>query len=56
MGALARKIEQQGIEKGIEQGIRKTALSMTKKGLDISLICEVTNLSVEEVNTLKEEE
>lgn len=52
MGALARKIEQQGIEKGI----KKAALSMIKKGLDINLICEVTNLTAEEVDKLKDQQ
>lgn len=52
MGVLARKIEQQGIEKNK----REVALSMVKKGLDINLISEVTKMTVEEVTKLKESE
>lgn len=51
MGAVARKIEQEGIEKGI----KKTALSMVREGLYVTLINKVTNLTIEEINALKEE-
>lgn len=54
MGALARKIEQQGIEKGIEKNKKETALFMIKKGLDINLIIEVTKMTAEEVVKLRE--
>ena len=70
MGALARKIEQEGVVKGIAKGIAKgivkgiakgevkrsqeIAIAMLKKGLDIDLIMEVTNLTKEEINKLKE--
>lgn len=56
MGALARKIEQEGIEKGIKTTQKEVVLSMVKEGLDINLIKKVTKLTVEEINKLKEED
>ncbi len=53
MGALARKIEQQGIEKGIEKGKVEVARSMLEKNLDLKLIAEVTKMTEQEVNDLK---
>jgi len=56
---------EKGIEKGIEQGIEKgklegeknkaisTALKMHQKGIDISIISEVTELSVAEIEKLR---
>jgi hypothetical protein len=53
MGALARKIEQQGIEKGIEKNKAEVAKSMLEKNLDLNLISEVTKLTEKEINDLK---
>ncbi|ADG71574.1 Rpn family recombination-promoting nuclease/putative transposase [Brachyspira murdochii] len=47
---------EQGIEKGIKEGIKETQISMAKnmknKNMDISLISELTGLSIEEVEKL----
>jgi len=47
---------EEGIEKGIEKGIKKntkeTALKMKKSGIEISLISNITGLSVEEIEGL----
>ena len=47
-----------GIKKGIEQGINQNTIeiikSMLKKELDINLISEITNESIEEINKIKE--
>ena len=47
-----------GIEQGIEQGIKEKTIeiikSMLKKELDINLISEITNESIEEINKIKE--
>ena len=47
-----------GIEQGIEQGINQNKIemikSMLKKELDIKLISEITNKSIEEINHIKE--
>jgi predicted transposase/invertase (TIGR01784 family) len=53
MGALARKIEQQGIEKGIEKNKAEVAKSMLAEGSDVNFISKVTKLTVEEINDLK---
>ncbi len=48
---------EEGIEQGIEQGrvkeVRNIALNMLQKGLEVSLISEVTGLSAEEIKRLK---
>ncbi len=47
----------QGIEKGIEQGIEKEKLeviiNMLKKNLDVTLIAEITGLSSEQILEIK---
>ena len=47
-----------GIKKWIEQGINQNTIeiikSMLKKELDINLISEITNRSIEEINKIKE--
>ena len=43
----------EGMEKGREEGMQAVALNMLKKGADIAFISEVTGLSVDEVNKLK---
>ena len=53
---LERGIKQgleQGLERGTEQSKNEIAKNMLKKGLDISLISEVTGLSNEQINNLK---
>ena len=48
----------QGIEQGIEQGIasnkKEMVINMYKKGLDLTLISECTNLDLDEVNKIIE--
>ena len=44
---------EQGLERGTEQSKNEIAKNMLKKGLDISLISEVTGLSNEQINNLK---
>ena len=41
------------MEKGIEQGIEKTALNMLREGIEASLVAKVTGLSAEQVAKLK---
>ncbi len=43
----------EGLERGTEQSKNEIAKNMLKKGLDISLISEVTGLSNEQINNLK---
>lgn len=40
-------------EEGKIEGKKETALEMLKKGLNINLISEITNLSVNEIKELK---
>jgi predicted transposase/invertase (TIGR01784 family) len=47
-----KKGREEGIEKGREESLRVTALKMKKSGLDISLIADITGLSVEEIEKL----
>ena len=42
-------------ERGKEIGVRKVAGEMLKKELDLNLIAEVTHLSIEELQKLKQE-
>ena len=44
---------EKGLERGTEQSKNEIAKNMLKKGLDISLISEVTGLSNEQINNLK---
>lgn len=51
----AEGIEQgieQGIEKGIVQGKKSIVINMMKKGFDIELIADVSNLPIDEVQML----
>ena len=54
--AALEKGEKLGVEKGKIEGeklgIKKTAKNMKDKGLDINLICELTGLSIEDINKL----
>ena len=53
---LLDRAEKKGIEKGREEGreenTKETALKMKKRGLDITLIANITGLSVEEIEKL----
>ncbi|MBO4349368.1 MAG: PD-(D/E)XK nuclease family transposase [Proteobacteria bacterium] len=42
-------------EQGEEEGKRKVAQAMLKKGMDDALICELTQLSMEDIQKLREE-
>lgn len=53
MGALARKIEQQGMEKGMEKNKVEVAKSMLSEGSDVNFISKVTKLTIEKINDLK---
>lgn len=44
----------EGREEGIELGVQKTAINMLKQNLDITLIAEVTGLSLEQIQKLKQ--
>ena len=46
---------QAGMEKGIEQRTIEIAKSMLKKNYDVSEISNITNLSIEDIQRLKEE-
>jgi len=41
-------------DKGVEKGIEQVAKNMLKKGVDIDFIVEVTNLSKEKIESLKD--
>ena len=45
---------EQGIEKGIEKGKVEDAIKMLEKGLQVSLISEITGLTEKEINELKD--
>jgi hypothetical protein len=49
MGALARKIEKQGIEKGEKQSKYKIAKSMLLEGLNLQFTVKLTGLNKEEL-------
>lgn len=46
---------QVSFEKGEENGKKSIVINMLKKGLDISLISEITGFSIEEINTIQKE-
>lgn len=45
--------EDRGKEKGRKEGKKEVALEMLQKGMDLSLIVEVTRLSLQDVEDLK---
>lgn len=47
--------EEKGKEIGREEGVKRVALAMLKKGTDIDFIAEVTRLDIEEIKKLKEQ-
>ena len=52
--ALIEK-EQEGIAKGISQGVKQTARTMLSKNIDTKTISEFTGLTEEEINSLSSE-
>ena len=48
-----QKGRQEGMEKGIQAEKQAVALNMLQKKMNITIISEVTDLSVEEINKLK---
>ena len=44
----------EGMQEGMEKGMQAVALNMLKKSADIAFISEVTGLSVDEINKLKD--
>jgi predicted transposase/invertase (TIGR01784 family) len=49
---LEEKGEARGEDNGVEKGIRLTARNMWVPGIDINIISECTNLSVQEIKTI----
>ena len=45
--------EEKGMEKGIAEGIKKTAINMLNQNLDIKLISSVTGLSISDIQKLQ---
>ena len=45
---------EKGIKEGIKEGVQKVVLAMLKKGIDSATIAACTNLSIDEVNALKD--
>ena len=53
--SLANQERKKGIEQGIEQNKKKIVLSMYKKHIEIETICEIVELSKEEVEKIIKE-
>ncbi len=53
--STAQRLEHRGIKKGMEKGIRKTALRMIANGHFNELIMETTELSENEIENLREQ-
>jgi predicted transposase/invertase (TIGR01784 family) len=49
-----QKGRQEGIQKGIQKGIQTAARSMLARDLPLTLISEISGLSIEEIKALKE--
>ena len=47
--------EQRGEKRGEQRGIRSTARNLLARGIDIHVIAEATNLSIAEIEALKNE-
>lgn len=54
MQTLSNYFVQQGIDQGLQQGIIRTAKAILQQGLDNALIENITGLSAEELNHLKQ--
>ena len=52
MSYAKRQGEEIGMKRGMKEGILRTAREMKKKGIDISLISEITGLSEEKIKKL----
>ena len=50
---LSMGIYEEGIEKGIAEGVEKTAINMLKENMDIKVISRLTGLSEEKIDELK---
>ncbi|MFP4165044.1 MAG: transposase, partial [Chitinispirillaceae bacterium] len=48
------KIMKKGLEEGLEKGLEKTALKLIEKGMDNNFIHDVTGLSLEQIQSLRE--
>ena len=48
-----QKGQQEGWQKGRAESMEVVALNMLKKGADITFVSEVTGLSIDEINELK---
>ena len=44
---------EKGIEKGMAKGIEKVALRMLKQNMELQLIAQITNLSIQQLQKLK---
>jgi predicted transposase/invertase (TIGR01784 family) len=44
---------QQGIQQGMQQGVAQVALNLLKSGMDIAQVAKLTELSVEQVQSLQ---
>ncbi len=55
---FADQLEQRGLEKGmqkgIEQGLEQVAYNMLAKGADVSSVMEITELSQQQVELIKQ--
>ncbi|MDR0648271.1 MAG: hypothetical protein LBF92_02910, partial [Synergistaceae bacterium] len=54
MFTAERRGKQEGIQEGIQKGIQTTARSMLVRDLPLTLISEISGLSIEEIKALKE--
>jgi len=52
---LAQKLEEKGFKKGVQLKEREAALKMLKDGVDIRFISKYTDLSISEIEKLKED-
>ena len=50
--AILREVKEQGIEQGIEQNKRTVVIRSHQKGMPITDIAEITELTVEEVEQI----
>lgn len=48
-------LKKEYFNKGIEKGVKNTAINMLRKKIDINLISEVTELDLESIKKLQEE-
>ncbi len=53
---LLAKFEQKAMEKGMEKGLRHTAIKMMEDKVDIELIAKYTGLTLENIKKIFEEE